>query len=219
MCLVVSSVCIIIMKVRLLKTSFGVFFLAALTVTTAVAEENNLTKTPATMSGASGTYVIGPGDNLQVFVWRSPELSITVPVRPDGRITTPLVEEMVASGKTPAVLARDMEEVLAEYIRSPKVNIIITDPQGLMSDVKIVGQVVTPQSVPYRDGLTALDMVLAVGGLTEFAAGNRAKIIRQIDGKSTTIRLRLNDLINKGHMHKDVELLPGDVVVVPQSLF
>ena len=167
----------------------------------------------------SNAYVIGPGDNLQVFVWRNPELSVTVPVRPDGRITTPLVEEMVASGKTATNLARDMEEVLAEYIRSPKVNVIVTNAQSLMSEVKIIGQVRTPQGLPYRDGMTALDLVLAVGGMTEFAAGNRAKVVRVVDGKRSEIRLRLDDLINKGDLSRDVELLPGDVVVVPESLF
>ncbi len=170
-------------------------------------------------AGVSSAYMIGPGDNLQVFVWRNPELSVTVPVRPDGRITTPLVEEMVASGKTAAELARDMEEVLAEYIRSPKVNIIVTNPQSLMSEVKIIGQVQTPQGVPYRDGMTALDLVLAVGGITEFAAGNRAKVVRMVDGERIEIPLRLDDLINKGDLSRDVELLPGDVVVVPESLF
>jgi polysaccharide export outer membrane protein len=171
------------------------------------------------VSGVSSRYVIGPGDNLQVFVWRNPELSVTIPVRPDGRITTPLVEEMVASGKTAAELARDMEAILAEYIRSPKVNIIVTNPQSLMSEVKIVGQVRTPQGVPYRDGMTALDLVLAVGGMTEFASGNRAKVVRKVDGETVEIELRLDDLINKGELDKDVDLLPGDVVVVPESMF
>ena len=178
--------------------------------------QNDASVSPA---GVSNAYVIGPGDNLQVFVWRNPELSVTVPVRPDGRITTPLVEEMVASGKTATDLARDMEEVLAEYIRSPKVNVIVTNAQSLMSEVKIIGQVRTPQGLPYRDGMTALDLVLAVGGITEFAAGNRAKVVRVVDGKRKEIKLRLEDLINKGDLSRDVELLPGDVVVVPESLF
>ena len=124
-------------------------------------------------------YIIGPGDTVQVFVWRNPELSVTVPVRPDGKISTPLVEDLVAVGKTSSQLAREIEKVLAEYIRSPQVNIIVTNPVSTYSQVKVIGEVVTPQSVPYREGLTVLDVVLAVGGLTEFAAGNRAKIVRK----------------------------------------
>lgn len=188
-------------------------------VSFAHAQDESTPPEDAAVRGVSSAYIIGPGDNLQVFVWRHADLSVTVPVRPDGRITTPLVEEMVASGKTAAELARDMEAILAEYIRSPKVNIIVTNPQSVMSEVKIVGQVRAPQGLPYRDGMTALDLVLAVGGMTEFAAGNRAKVVRRSDGETTEIRLRLDDLINKGDLSKDVELLPGDVVVVPESLF
>ena len=128
-------------------------------------------------------YVIGPGDTVQVFVWRNPELSVTVPVRPDGKISTPLVEDLVAVGKTSSQLAREIEKALAEYIRSPQVNIIVTNPVSTYSQVKVIGEVVTPQSVPYREGLTVLDVVLAVGGLTEFAAGNRAKIVRHRTGQ------------------------------------
>lgn len=170
-------------------------------------------------TGVSTAYLIGPGDNLQVFVWRNPELSVTVPVRPDGRITTPLVEEMVASGKTAAELARDMEEVLAEYIRSPHVNIIVTNPQSLMSEVRAIGQVETPQGVPYRDGMTALDLVLAVGGLAEFAAGNRASIVRKNGESEEKIKVRLHDLLNKGDLSQNIELMPGDILVVPESRF
>src|SRR4051812_1783980 len=122
---------------------------------------------------ANPNYVIGPGDTVQVFVWRNAELSVTVPVRPDGKISTPLVEDMVAVGKASSQLARDIEKVLAEYVRAPQVNIIVTNPVSTFSQVKVIGQVTNPQSVPYREGLTALDAILAVGGLTQFAAGNR----------------------------------------------
>ena len=172
-----------------------------------------------TASGVSSRYVIGPGDDLQVFVWRNPELSVAVPVRPDGRITTPLVEEMIASGKTAADLARDMEEVLSEYVRSPKVNIIVTNPQSVMNNVKIVGQVRAPSGVPYWEGMTALDLILSVGGLTEFAAGNRAKVVRKDGVQTIEIKIRLNDLINKGDLKENVKLQPGDVVIVPESRF
>jgi polysaccharide export outer membrane protein len=163
-------------------------------------------------------YVIGPGDTVQVFVWRNAELSVTVPVRPDGKISTPLVEDMVAVGKTSSQLARDIEKVLAEYVRAPQVNIIVTNPVSTFSQVKVIGQVTNPQSVPFREGLTALDAILAVGGLTQFAAGNRAKIVRKdASGKTTEIKVKLEALVKKGKMAENKELKPGDVIIVPES--
>ena len=164
-------------------------------------------------------YRVGPGDTLQIFVWRNPELTQTVPVRPDGKISTPLVEDMVAVGKTPSQLARDIETVLAEYIRSPQVNVIVTNPVSAFSQVKVIGQVAQPQSLPYREGMRVLDAILAAGGLTEFASGNRGKIVRKVDGKDVELRVRIEDLVNKGAMKHNLELQPGDVVVVPQSFF
>lgn len=164
-------------------------------------------------------YVIGPGDVLQVFVWRNPELSNTIPVRPDGKISTPLVEDMIAVGKTPSGLARDMEAVLSEYVRSPTVNIIVTQPVSRFSQVKVVGQVLKPQSIPYREGMTVLDVILESGGLTPFAAGNRARIVRPAEGKDIEIKLKLDDLLNKGRLDSNVEVQPGDVLVVPESYF
>jgi polysaccharide export outer membrane protein len=177
--------------------------------------------TPAQASAKSvdSNYIIGPGDSLEVFVWRNPELSVTVPVRPDGKISTPLVEDMVAVGKTAPQLARDMEKVLAEYVRSPKVNIIVTVPTSTFSQVKIVGQVQHPMALPYREGMTVLDALLAVGGLTQFASGNRARIVRMDKGQETVIHVKLSDLLNSGDVHENVALKPGDVLVVPQSLF
>jgi polysaccharide biosynthesis/export protein len=164
-------------------------------------------------------YVIGPGDTVQVFVWRNPELSVTVPVRPDGKISTPLVEDLVAVGKTSSQLAREIEKALAEYIRTPQVNIIVTNPVSTYSHVKVIGEVVTPQSVPYREGLTLLDVVLAVGGLTEFSAGNRAKIVRTEQGKTIEIKVKLESLVRKGKMAENKPVQPGDVLVVPESFF
>ncbi|MBV9345716.1 MAG: polysaccharide export protein [Gammaproteobacteria bacterium] len=164
-------------------------------------------------------YIIGPGDTLQVFVWRNPELSVTVPVRPDGKISTPLVENMVAVGKTSPQLARDMEQVLSEYVRTPKVNIIVTTAASAFSLVKVVGQVVHPQALPYREGMTVLDAVLEVGGLGQFASGNRAKIVRIVNGHQETIRVKLADLLNSGDVHENLPLRPNDVLVVPQSIF
>ena len=164
-------------------------------------------------------YVIGAGDVLQIFVWREPELSGTIPVRADGRISISLVEDMSAVGKTPTELARDMEEVLAEYLRLPKVNIIVAS-EGSSNQIQVIGNVVTPQSVPYRDDIRVLDVVVAVGGLDDFAAGNRAQIIRAVDGESTAeCRIRLNDLLEDGDMSQNIFMYPGDVLIVPESRF
>lgn len=223
---------------RLLAIVAGLGLLAGVPVTPAAAQVQAQAKAQARQSDegspapqaqapeqapaqdkVGGSYVIGPGDALQVFVWRHPELTATVPVRPDGRISTPLVEDMVAVGKTPAVLARDVERVLSEYVRSPQVNIIVTQPVSTFSQVKVIGQVTTPQALPYREGMTVLDAILAVGGLGQFAAGNRAKIVRNEDGKQRELKIRLDDLVKNGEMRHNVELRPGDVLVVPESLF
>jgi polysaccharide biosynthesis/export protein len=165
-------------------------------------------------------YLIGPGDTIQVFVWRNPELSLTVPVRPDGKVSTPLVEDMLAVGKTPSQLARDMEVRLAEYVRNPQVNVIVTQPMSAFSKVTVIGQVGQPGSVPFRQGMTVLDVVLASGGLKEFAAGNRAKLVRKDEnGKPREIRVRLHDLVKEGKMKENLEVLAGDVLVVPESFF
>ena len=164
-------------------------------------------------------YRIGPGDVLEVFVWRNPNLTVTVPVRPDGKISTPLVEDMVAVGKTPTMLARDIERALSVYVKSPQVNVIVTAPQSVFSQVKVIGQVVHPQALAYHDGMTVLDAVLAVGGLGQFAAGNRARIVRRVDGRSVDIKVHLESLVNRGDMKQNLPLKPGDVLVVPQTYF
>lgn len=168
---------------------------------------------------AAAAYIIGPGDALQVFVWRNAELSSTVPVRPDGKISTPLVEDMVAVGKTPTQLARDIEKVLAEYVKSPQVNVIVTQPVSAFSQVKVIGQVVKPQSLPYREGMTVLDALLTVGGLGPYAAGNRAKVVRMDGGKETQIYVNLGKIVDKGDMTQNLKLQPGDVIVVPETRF
>jgi polysaccharide export outer membrane protein len=176
----------------------------------------------AATTGAAGAseYVIGPGDTIQVFVWRNPELSVTVPVRPDGKISTPLVEDVVAVGKTPSQLAREMENVLGAYIRSPQVNIIVTNALSAYSQITVVGQVTKPQTLAYKAGMTVMDVMLAVGGLTNFAAGNRAKLVRKDPGgKEIQIKVRLQDLLEKGKMSENVGVRPGDVLVVPESIF
>ena len=169
---------------------------------------------------ASPPYIIGPGDTVQVFVWRNPELSATVPVRPDGKITTPLVEDLQASGKTPTQLARDMEQALSKYIKSPIVTVIVTGFVGRYSEqVRVVGEAAQPRALPYKEGMTLLDVMIAVGGLTEYAAGNRAKLVRMVGGKQQVYTVRLEDLVRKGDVSANVRILPGDVLIIPEAFF
>jgi len=167
----------------------------------------------------SPDYRIGPGDTLKVSVFQNDELTATLPVRPDGKISTPLVEDMVAVGKTPSQLARDIEKTLAQYIKAPKVSVVVTVALSVYSQVKVIGQVKTPQSLPYRDGMTVLDAVLAVGGLSQFAAGNRARLVRTENGKQTEIKVKLDALLNDGDMTQNLALKPSDVLVVPETRF
>jgi polysaccharide export outer membrane protein len=185
----------------------------------AMGPETTTGPTVATASPVAPDYLIGPGDSLQVFVWRNPELTVTVPVRPDGKISTPLVEDMVAVGKTPTALARDIEKVLAVYVKSPQVNVIVTQPASAFSQVKVIGQVLHPQAIPFREGMTILDAVLQVGGLSQFAAGNRARLVRIVNGKEQETKIRLDALVNDGDMKQNLLLRPGDVLVVPESRF
>jgi polysaccharide export outer membrane protein len=164
-------------------------------------------------------YVIGPGDTLEIFVWRNQDLTASVPVRPDGKITTPLNQDMIAVGKTPFQLARDIEKVLSEYVRTPTVNVIVTQPMGTFGQIQVIGQVTKPGSLPYRAGMKVLDAVLAVGGLTQFAAGNRTKIERMDGGRKQELRVKLDSLVNKGDMSQNLPLQPGDVLVVPEARF
>lgn len=165
-------------------------------------------------------YVIGPGDVLGVFVWQNPDLSEkAVPVRPDGRISTPLISSIMAAGKTPAQLAEDMDKVLSEYIRSPRVTVIVNQALGVLSQVQVIGQVVHPESLPYHEGMTVLDVVLAAGGLTPYAAGNDAKLERKVDGKVQVLHVRLSSLLNNGDLSQNLKVKPGDILVVPESFF
>jgi polysaccharide biosynthesis/export protein len=196
-------------------------FLGPLTLVAAFTAARAAEPSVASASAAATTadYLIGPGDSLQVFVWRNPDLTVIVPVRPDGKISTPLVEDMVAVGKTPSQLARDIEKALAVYVKSPEVNVIVTLPASAFSQVKIIGQVLHPQAIPYRSGMTVLDAVLAVGGLSQFAAGNRAHLVRNVNGRSQEIKIKLASLVNDGDMKQNLSLQPGDVLVVPETRF
>lgn len=169
---------------------------------------------------ASPLYVIGPGDTLNVFVWGDAELSTEVVVRPDGLITTPLVEDMQASGKTPTELARLLEKRLSMFVKNPKVSVSVTNFIGRYTEqVRVVGQAAQPQSIAYREGMTLLDVIISVGGLTEFAAGNKATIVRKIKGKTVQYRVRLDDLIRDGDISANTQMMPGDVLIIPETWF
>jgi polysaccharide export outer membrane protein len=174
---------------------------------------------PATAAKSDYRYIIGPLDTLNIVVWRNPELSLTTQVRPDGRISTPLVEDVQALGRNPAELARDLEKALARYIRDPVVTVIVSGFAGPASEqVRIVGEAAKPQAVPYRQNMTLLDVMVVVGGLTDFADGNRAVLVRGSE-KGKTYSVRLNDLIRRGDISANVDVKPGDVLIIPQSWF
>lgn len=172
--------------------------------------------------GPGEEYIIGPLDQLTVFVWRNPELGAKVQVRPDGRITTPLIEDMPAVGKTPTMLAQDIKVQLSQYINSPLVSVIVDNFAGTFSQqIRVVGATEKPASIPYRANMTLLDAMISVGGLSEFAAGNRARLIRQNrdTGKQTEYALKIGDLLKRGDSKANVRLEPGDVIIIPESAF
>ena len=165
-------------------------------------------------------YRIGPGDVVNIFVWRNPELTTTVPVRPDGRISVPLLEDLVAAGKTPSELGREMERELGVFIQNPLVTVIVTNFVGMFEQqVRVVGQAQQPRAIPYRADMTMLDVMIAVGGLTPFADGNRATLVRTVDGQQQQFRVRLDDLLRGGEIAANAAILPGDVVIIPETFF
>ena len=165
-------------------------------------------------------YIIGAGDSVNIFVWRNPELSSDVTVRPDGKITTPLVEDVPASGKTPTQLARDMEKELSVYVKNPVVTVMVGGFIGPYDEqIRVVGQATNPQALPYRDQMSLLDLMIAVGGLTEFADGNKAIVVRVIDGEWQQFGVRIDDLINGADISANTYMLPGDILIVPESWF
>jgi polysaccharide export outer membrane protein len=174
---------------------------------------------PASAQTQDYSYIIGPGDNLNIMVWRNPELSMSTPVRPDGKISAPLVDEMVVQGKNSIEIARDVEKQLGKYVRDPVVTVIVTGFVGPYSEqIRVVGEAARPQALPYKQKMTVLDVMIAVGGLTDFAAGNEATILRSGDGnKQYTVRLK--DLIKRGDVSANVEMRPGDILIIPQSFF
>ena len=174
---------------------------------------------PQTAATSEYRYMIGPGDTVNIIVFRNPELSMTVPVRPDGRLAAPLVDDIVAIGKDPAALARDIEKALAKYIRDPVVSVVVTNFVGPYSEqIRVVGEAAKPQVLPYRQKMTLLDVLIAVGGVTDFADGNAASILRTSEG-SKQYSVRIKDLLKRGDVSANVEMRPGDVVIIPQSWF
>jgi polysaccharide export outer membrane protein len=174
---------------------------------------------PREAATADYDYLIGPLDNVNIVVWRNPELSATVPVRPDGKITSPLIDDLPAVGKTPTALARDIEKALAKYIREPVVTVIVTTFIGPASEqIRVIGEATKPQILPFRRNMSLLDVMIAVGGLTPFADGNKASIYRIADG-GKSYSVRLYDLINRGDITANVDMRPGDILIIPQSWF
>lgn len=175
---------------------------------------------PGVAAPTSPDYLIGPNDNLTVYVWRNPDLTITVPVRPDGRISVPLIDDLQAAGKTPTVLSRDIEKSLAKYVQDPVVTVIVTGFVGpFAQQIRVVGEATRPQAIPFRENMSVLDVMIQVGGLTPFAAGNRAVIVRNASGTEQYYRVRIADLVKDGDVSANVDVLPGDVVIIPQAWF
>lgn len=203
----------------MLKPSWGVLVASLLFMLSACT--SSLTPAPASAGKSPNLqYIIGPGDNLNIQVWRNPEVSISLPVRPDGKISTPLVEDLEAANKTPSQLARDIEKALAKFIQDPIVTVIVTGFVGPYdSQVRVIGQAAKPQALQYREKMTLMDVMIAVGGITDFAAGNKASIVRNVDGKQQQFRVRLESLIRDGDISANVDVLPGDILVIPESFF
>lgn len=179
----------------------------------------SLQPAPATASTEDYSYIIGPGDNINIIVWRNPELSMSVPVRPDGKFSTPLIDELVAQGKNSVEIAREIEKMLSKYVRDPVVTVIVTGFVGPYDQqIRVVGEAARPQVLSYKQKMSLLDVMIAVGGLTDFAAGNDATILRTADSNKQ-YSVRLKDLIKRGDISANVEMKPGDILIIPQSFF
>jgi len=197
----------------------------AATTTTAAATQQTATAQGAKPTASSGDssgyeYIIGPGDALDIFVWGYKDLSVTVPVRPDGKITTRLIEDMQASGKTPTVLARDIEKKYVTYVKNPTVTVTVNKFEGNPTQqIKVVGGGAKPKTVPYRNSMTVLDVMIEVGGLSKFSNGNKAVLVRSVNGKSQSYKIRLHNLLKKGDITANRPVQPGDIIIIPESWF
>ncbi|MFZ5541125.1 MAG: XrtA/PEP-CTERM system exopolysaccharide export protein [Pseudomonadota bacterium] len=196
-----------------------ILFAAGAALVLAACGSNQYPPAPASAATPQYRYLIGPLDTVNIIVWRNPELSLSVPVRPDGRISTPLVEDLMALGRNPTDLAREIEKALAKYIRDPVVTVVVTAFQGPSSEqIRIVGEATRPQAIPYRQNMTLLDVMIQVGGLTDFADGNSAVLVRGKEG-GKQYSVRLKDLVKRGDISANVDVKPGDVLIIPQSWF
>jgi polysaccharide export outer membrane protein len=175
---------------------------------------------PAKADASDWYYLLGPGDSVNVFVWGNPEISGSFPIRPDGKMTMNLAEDVQASGKTPTQLARDIEKILGRYIQDPIVTVIVAGGVGPYGQqIRVLGQAAKPQALNYRENMSLVDVMIAVGGITDFAAGNRASILRVVDGKPQQYGVRLEDLVKNGDVSANVDMRPGDVLIIPESWF
>lgn len=208
---------------RRLSNFLNIFpILAALTLLAAAGCSTPYSHPPAPKVAATPDYkyLIGPGDAVNVIVWRNPDLSYAAPVRPDGKISFPLVEDLPAIGKNPTTLARDVEKALSKYIRDPVVTVVVTNFVGPYSEqIRVVGEASKPQALPYRQNMTLLDVMIAVGGITDFADGNKATLVRPDAGGNKLYTVRLKDLLRRGDITANVDVKPGDVLVIPQGWF
>jgi polysaccharide export outer membrane protein len=203
----------------IVRATGGWFVVALAAALAACASGGSHPPAPVQAGNADYSYVIGAGDTLNIIVSRNPELSMSVPVRPDGKIASPLVDEVVAQGKTPIQVARELEQVLGRFVRDPVVTVVVTGFVGPYTEqVRVVGEAARPQFLPFKQKMTLLDVMIAVGGLTDFAAGNRATILRTSEGNKQ-YAVRLKDLIKGGDIGANVEMRPGDILIIPQSLF
>ena len=196
-----------------------VVLLASLVSACAGYSSGALPAAPALAASPDYNYLVGPGDALSIIVWRNPELSSSVPVRPDGKVSTPLVDELVAQGKTTTQIARDVENALSKLVRDPVVTVIVTGFVGPYSEqIRVVGEAAKPQALPYKQHMTLLDVMIAVGGLTDFADGNGASITRTAAG-GERLSVRIKDLVKRGDITANVEMRPGDILIIPQGWF
>jgi len=211
------------MKTSKIALSNLIFFLIITTVGCA----KNSGKLPSATNYSSNTtsvedykYLIGPGDSVSIFVWRNPDISGSFVVRPDGMVTTSLVEDIVVSGKTPTMLARHIEEELSKYINNPRVTVSVGGFRGpLYEQVRVIGEATNPSAVNYTETMTLLDLMISVGGLTEYASGNDAKLIRMVSGVQKTFEIRIDDLIKNGEIEENIDMLPGDIIIIPEAWF
>ncbi|MFZ6691579.1 XrtA/PEP-CTERM system exopolysaccharide export protein [Undibacterium sp. SXout20W] len=202
------------------RSYFLALVIGCFSILSGCATNNEALQSSKVSATTSPDYLIGAGDGLNVIVWRNPEVSMQVTVRPDGKISTPLVEDLVADGKTPSGLAREIEAKLSKFIQSPVVTVVVTTFSGpYQEQVRVIGQAAKPAALAYRQGMTLMDVIIAVGGMTEFAAGNKSNIIREEDGKQVKINVRLNSLLKDGDISANIPVKPGDILVIPQSLF